>query len=798
MIITKEIADKLGLTSTQAAAINAMFAFVKFKTISELQEAADPFDGYFPIDKGGGELEKIKASVFYQLIGNVAKPISPSDPTPTVSGWYKPQISSELDKPSDPNSPTDWGEKYPNAGNLRAKSGFDTLFHFSGTNWKRTETKLPGSTAKKEFDPTNDNDPSTMKAAGDRWDKLLTAVNYFVQEGAKQSVSLANTTHGYVKRDGTIVSADQYVWYQKVPVSGFNRILYNGYVALVDAVNIPTYSSLLIEKSDGTFTSLLDPSPSAAGNKIINKYFNLPDNAAFAYISWSNYQAAAGTIPTCVLEKTPYLETDSLKKYMDNNFQVLDSFINPTETIWEEIVMPQAGEVDEMAMNGGFVPINGPGFAYGAIKTAGNLVGYDLIKIEGGLDQFSGLWLWAHMANAGSVKLLEGRNSGSFTFNIDSTKYDEYGYTRYKSQTKIYKGKIVKKPIEKDSVMKFILENSGGSNAGEINAFSEFGVKPSNTASENSIRLNSAISAGHAQKKAVIIPSGVIKHEGINYIQDVVLKGAGMRLTTLSSTTAVSALKSGVRADDPYFSLAVGSISDMTIEGNDIGTIGIEVQNVANSRYDNLLIKGFKEWCMTADGFLISELNNVFFQSSKRGARFTKSTNSGFGLMQANLLVFNRCNFIVLPELGIELSYGANYTFNNCSIDRTGTDGVANTGFMYAHDLSPNVAGGMEGVDITMNQCWFEGLHGEFAIKLENCKGVTTLRDTMLWNLGTCKKGLVNNGSRVLITGSTRATTFTTTDIETSNNGQTRVDGWSVVGSHQELTGGTFKTATYS
>lgn len=137
MTITNEIAAQLGLSESQAAAINNMFAFVKFKTISELQEAEDPFDGYFPIDKGGGELEKIKASVFYQLIGNVAKPLAPNDPSPTAIGWYKPQIYSD--------SP---GTNYPNAGNLKAINGYDTLFYFDGTTWKKTDPKLPGDVEK--------------------------------------------------------------------------------------------------------------------------------------------------------------------------------------------------------------------------------------------------------------------------------------------------------------------------------------------------------------------------------------------------------------------------------------------------------------------------------------------------------------------------------------------------------------------------------------------------------------------------------------------------------------------------
>lgn len=75
--------------------------------------------------------------------------LNPSAPSPTEDGSYKPEISSELDKPSDPNSTDDWGEIYPNAGNLRAKKGYDTLFYKKGTVWTKSEEKIPG--VEKEF-----------------------------------------------------------------------------------------------------------------------------------------------------------------------------------------------------------------------------------------------------------------------------------------------------------------------------------------------------------------------------------------------------------------------------------------------------------------------------------------------------------------------------------------------------------------------------------------------------------------------------------------------------------------------
>lgn len=90
--------------------------------------------------------------------------IKPTTPTPTEDGGYRPEITSELDKPADPNSTADWGEKYPNAGNLRAKTGYDTMFYKKGAVWTRVETKIPGTAAKQVFNATDNVFPASMQA----------------------------------------------------------------------------------------------------------------------------------------------------------------------------------------------------------------------------------------------------------------------------------------------------------------------------------------------------------------------------------------------------------------------------------------------------------------------------------------------------------------------------------------------------------------------------------------------------------------------------------------------------------
>lgn len=69
--------------------------------------------------------------------------LNPTDTAPTEDGSYKPEIASSDDKPSDPNSTADWGKVYPNAGNLRAKTGYETMFYKKGSVWTRSEVKMP-------------------------------------------------------------------------------------------------------------------------------------------------------------------------------------------------------------------------------------------------------------------------------------------------------------------------------------------------------------------------------------------------------------------------------------------------------------------------------------------------------------------------------------------------------------------------------------------------------------------------------------------------------------------------------
>ncbi|HCR78010.1 MAG TPA: hypothetical protein DIW37_16705 [Chryseobacterium sp.] len=545
----------------------------------------------------------------------------------------------------------------------------------------------------------------------------------------------------------------------------------------IQAGNLP--SIVGVKEDDTVYTILRYTDPGFTGLK----EFDLTG------VKSISIQVQQGHFPQIKLFNYEKVNLDA-KNYADDRFKVLEHFINPYEIQWEEITMPQSGEVDNQVMTGSFIPVNSAGFAYGKIPIA-LLSGYDYIKVSGGINAGDALWLWGqNLQTAVYDKLLLGNKNGEFQFEIDHAKYESYGYTRNKTSTKFYKGKKVFISREKDSVYNFIKNNSAVSRHRGVDAFAEFGVgKDTNTPAQNTTALNSAIAAAQAANVPCYLPGGDIRHTGnIVYPQNVILEGAGMRLTRLISTTAAPALVSPTTAADPYFGLGLGSIREMTIDGDHIGTNGIEIKNVANSKYSNVLIKSFTNKCLIGYGLLIFEFDNVYFQDAKYGIYLDYSTDSGFGGMHSNLIVFNRCHFLDLTKIGAELTHGAMYTFNSCSIGGTGTDGDDATGFCKAYNLSPL----NEGIDIQFNSCWSEQMRGGYWLNLSQANGVTTFNDTMVWNFGTCKKGIINTGSKVLLSGSSYVKGFVTVGVETTNGGHTKTQGFATVDTHTESSGGVF------
>ncbi|WP_137905494.1 hypothetical protein [Chryseobacterium sp. 2VB] len=108
--------------------------FIEVEPIDGLPEktSLEP-GGHMLYQAEDGKEYRISTDTFYQILHSIAKPISPTDAGPFIANsWYKPTTSS-----------VDPGTNYPNAGSLKARVGYDTLFWYDGTNWIKTEVGLP-------------------------------------------------------------------------------------------------------------------------------------------------------------------------------------------------------------------------------------------------------------------------------------------------------------------------------------------------------------------------------------------------------------------------------------------------------------------------------------------------------------------------------------------------------------------------------------------------------------------------------------------------------------------------------
>lgn len=277
MIITNEIAQQLGLTQNQVIELNKFLAFINVKSVSDLLTVMNPTNGHIPYEDGDGNLKKIPINIFFQLIGGLAKPVLPDDPTPTVEGWYKPRVYS-----ADP------GTNYPNHGNLKAIEGFDTLFYFDGTVWIDIVNKMP-----------QNNFPNKIFQKSEK-----TAV----------SVTLGN---GYINpTNGTVVSSNN--WIRSSKITGVSGDAYQIEGALISQF---ISENKRVHFFSGTSGTTYMPAETLDLN-FTNFRFIMPANATAFYINVAADTAGLNPIPTNIT----------------NNFKIFKEIGNNIQSVVAESV----------------------------------------------------------------------------------------------------------------------------------------------------------------------------------------------------------------------------------------------------------------------------------------------------------------------------------------------------------------------------------------------------------------------------------------------------------------------------
>lgn len=403
-------------------------------------------------------------------------------------------------------------------------------------------------------------------------------------------------------------------------------------------------------------------------------------------------------------------------------------------------------------------------------------------------------------------------DSNELIIDVDRVAYDGYLFsfkdgTPFTLQEEITTGT----PTEEDAVKKYIDDENhkiislintspsnpvSGANAAIIDAYSKWGVSPTNTAAGNSVAMNNAINDAYVSGRKIILPAAVIEHNGFIYKEGVNIEGAGMWGTVLKSMSADAAFKDLDTSNTNIF--IPGSIRGLSLDGNNIGTIGLELSNSQDFITRDVLFIGFTNHAVKFIGQLQHSFYDCLVNSCSNGFLILAADSTYYGYMQSNLLQYQNVYFSQIDNLCMDFDRASNVALRSCNFEACGIYGNENTGAVRARRMSP----ANEGIDFTFDNCWSEGVRGAFLNISESTGGTTSIRDTMVFSHGNggglnSGSAIINNGAKVLITGSTAFKGFTTS-VTTKNNGTTRMDGLVTIGTTVEETGGTFKSASYT
>ena len=159
-----------------------------------------------------------------------------------------------------------------------------------------------------------------------------------------------------------------------------------------------------------------------------------------------------------LFEKGPV--TQDVKQWSEDRLKVIDFFLNPYETVYQDLAMPQPNEKDDAIINTFWQQYTAAGTANGVIAVADLPDDFDTLEIEGNFSVGGSgtLWLGGYNKATGVYdKLLVGvAGTGTKKFTINRNKYEGYVYSRYDNNQTYKLSKSKNLSIKTNSVKDYI------------------------------------------------------------------------------------------------------------------------------------------------------------------------------------------------------------------------------------------------------------------------------------------------------------------------------------------------------
>jgi hypothetical protein len=208
--------------------------------------------------------------------------------------------------------------------------------------------------------------------------------------------------------------------------------------------------------------------------------------------------------------------------------------------------------------------------------------------------------------------------------------------------------------------------------------------------------VQAAIDAATAAGGVVYFPAGTYLCDPLTLYPDVSLYGEGLLLSIIQANSSGNLLSITETSLTRYH----GTIRDLYIFGNSVGTNGIALQDIYQFNLDRVFIGSFTGAGLYLRGSLIGTIYRSEISNNAIGIDADDTAQA-----DANLVSIVDTRFLSNTTWAIKWVDGTMLKLEGCDLEYNGTVADANTGTIY-------MSTGEVEIGLIINHCWFESNHG--------------------------------------------------------------------------------------
>jgi len=270
-----------------------------------------------------------------------------------------------------------------------------------------------------------------------------------------------------------------------------------------------------------------------------------------------------------------------------------------------------------------------------------------------------------------------------------------------------------------------LLGNTSASGSPGVNAWlngvADCGMVADGTTDNTSALNNCIVTASTGGKKKIVLPGGVFGFRGtILWNPAITIEGAAMAQLKNGDEydseptqpgTTFKALTLGMtlfKADalDTYWA-GGGTVRHITLEGSDLGVIGLHLRNIQRARFENMSFRGFA-YGIRLEGALWIDFDSCEILRNFHGFDIKQGTSPN----TSNVIHFDKCIISKNVGWGGIFANGSQLFLTEVNFEANGTAGDDNSGAFYIPSWDYGYVG------FVISGAWFENNKGWADVKI--------------------------------------------------------------------------------